>query len=640
MISKNKLRNQAEPVDTVARSANNYNITLLADAQRCWDSLLNFRKERARNKRYTYGDQWSDIITDENGKQQTESQYMTEKGNMPLKNNLIRRLVKTVTGQYRSNQTEPICVARDRNEQKLGEMMSVAMQYNYQINKMSEIDGRSMEEFLISGAAIHKETFGWRKDKMEVWTDIVNPNRLFFDTRMEDVRHWDCNLIGEIHDIPLMDLLGRFSTSREEALRLKQLYRTLSDPGLVRPTIEALTGRKFDNITFLTPDDPTLCRIVEIWRKEQKERIRCHDILNGEYYKEEVTALAAIKQENSRRTQEGATFGIPPQEIPQIEYEWFIDEYWYYRFLTPTGEVLKEGETPFTHREHPYTIKLYPFLDGEVHSFVSDIIDQQRYVNRLITLIDFIMRASSKGVLMFPEELIPGDMDKEKILDEWVRYNGVIFYRSKPGVQMPQQIATNSTNVGAYELLSLQMKLMEEISGVHGAMQGKEAPSGTASSLYRQQVENASTTLVDLFDSFKNFREERDLKKMKMIQQFYSEKRYMNIVGAPGRSVHDYDPRQVSNVEFDLAIAQNTSAPAFRAVNNEFLMQLFQMGQISVEMLLENGAFPFADQLLQSIQTQKQQMQQGQATQIDPALMQQVSQAADPQVVNQINQTR
>ena len=46
---------------------------------------------------------------------------------------------------------------------------------------------------------------------------------------------------------------------------------------------------------------------------------------------------------------------------------------------------------------------------------------------------------------------------------------------------------------------------------------------------------------------------------------------------------------------------------------NDFLMQIFQMGQITIEQLLENGSFPFADQLLQQIQAQKEQAMQQQA---------------------------
>ena len=43
----------------------------------------------------------------------------------------------------------------------------------------------------------------------------------------------------------------------------------------------------------------------------------------------------------------------------------------------------------------------------------QNIIDQQRYINRLITLIDFIMGASAKGVLVFPENAIPKGMNKQ-----------------------------------------------------------------------------------------------------------------------------------------------------------------------------------------------------------------------------------
>lgn len=37
-----------------------------------------YREERARNKRYTYGDQWSDLIEDGNGKLITEEKYIME----------------------------------------------------------------------------------------------------------------------------------------------------------------------------------------------------------------------------------------------------------------------------------------------------------------------------------------------------------------------------------------------------------------------------------------------------------------------------------------------------------------------------------------------------------------------------------
>ncbi len=610
IVSKKKLSGgDVEKFDTLKKDFyRNRNITdILLEAQQCWNSLDDFRKKRERCKRYAYGDQWGDKIQNAKGETITEEQYIKDQGNVPLKNNLIRRLIKTVIGQYRNNQTEPVCIARDRDEQSLGEMMSTAVQYNCQLNHISELDGRSMEEFLLSGTVFQKETFAWRKEKMDVWTDIVSPNRIFFDSHMQDARHWDCNLIGELHDLSFPELCSVFSRSIEDTEKLKNIYSYSNNETITHYYQQLTDYRLLRRTDFLIPDTPGLCRVIEIWRKEQKERLRCHDILKGEYYKDETSNITNIELENRRRIEEAALAGIPEEEVPLIEYEWFVDSYWYFRFCSPFGDVLQEGETPYWHGEHPYTFKIYPFIDSEAHSFVEDIIDQQRYINRLITMIDFIMRSSSKGVLMVPEESIPDGTSIEDIAEQWVKYNGVITFRAKPGIPMPQQISTNATNIGAHELLSLQMNLMEEITGVHGAMQGKDAKSGTASSLYRQQAENASINLIDLFESFKAFREERDTKKMKMIQQFYTERRYMNIVGSDASKLRVYDPNKVANIEFDLTITESANTPAYRMIANEFLMQIFQTGQITIEQLLENGSFPFADKLLQQIQTDKEQ---------------------------------
>ena len=76
--------------------------------------------------------------------------------------------------------------------------------------------------------------------------------------------------------------------------------------------------------------------------------------------------------------QQGLEDGIPREEIPLIQAEWFTDNYWYYYYISPFGDILEEGETPYEHKSHPYVFMAYPFIDGEIHSFVADVIDQQR----------------------------------------------------------------------------------------------------------------------------------------------------------------------------------------------------------------------------------------------------------------------
>lgn len=590
---------------------------VLLQAQKAWEEIDPFRHKRKRNRDYTYGKQWNDLIKLPDGRVMSEEEYIRQQGKVPLKNNLIRQMVKSVLGQFRNNQTQPVCVARDREEQNLGELMSAAVQYAYQHNRLQELDSRTMEEFLISGICFQKIGYGFRRGKTDVWVDEVNPNRIFFNA-MEDSRHWDCTLIGELHDMPIAEVISRFSFgSRERAVQLRQIY-TEADNDTVRHNFENLTTRAIDRLDFYMPSSPELCRVIEVWKLESQEILNCHDFRSGEYYNLPVSEAEAVEKENKARQQAARQAGIPDEAVALIETEWGVTQTWRYRFFSPLGDLLDEGDTPYWHGEHPYVFKLYPLIDGEVHAFVEDVIDQQRYINRLITMIDFIMGSSAKGVLLFPEDQIPDGMTIDDIADEWTKYNGIILFRPRPGSPMPQQIAVNATQVGAYEMLSLQMRLFEDISGVHGAMQGKAAPAGTPSSLYSQQIQYSSTNLLDLFESFKTFREDRDIKIMKTIQQFYTDSRYRTIAGnSCGKDASTYTPEEVRNTEFDLSIAETLSTPALRMASNEFLMELFRGGKISLEMLLQNGAFPFADKLLQSLkQSQTEQMQaQAQAAQ-------------------------
>lgn len=570
-------------------------------AYRAWDELQSHRENRIRNRNYTFGRQWNDPITLSDGRTITEEQYLKEQGKVPLKNNLIRQLVKNIVGQFRSMRTQPVCISRDRKEQSLGELLSNTIEYVHQHNRVWELDGRTLEEFVISGSCAHKIVYENRNGKTDIWVDEITPSRLFFN-QMSDIRHSDCNLIGELHDMPIADLISRYAKGdRKRAVALRQIYSDVRDANFEQ-RYRTLSNEPIDNLDFYTPSDNNMCRVIEVWHNESIERLRCHDTLDGTIYKVEITSAEEIEAENTRRIKEAKEQGVAKEQVPLINTEWFIDKVWYYRHLSPFGHILDEGETPYWHASHPYAIKLYPLMDGEVHSLVEDVIDQQRYINRMITMLDFIMGSSAKGVLLFPEESLPEGMTVDDLAEEWTRYNGIIMYRPRPGMPVPQQVSINGTNVGAYDMLSMQMKMFENISGVHGAIQGKAAPSGTPYALYAQQMQNSSLNLVDLFESFKCFRTDRDTKLVKTIQQYYDIERYKKIVGEENFEVlNSIGEEEVKNAEFDISITESVSSPVYRIASNEFLLDLFKMGQIDLKMLLENGSFPFADKLLQSL---------------------------------------
>ena len=260
------------------------------------------------------------------------------------------------------------------------------------------------------------------------------------------------------------------------------------------------------------------------------------------------------------------------------------------------------------------------------------MIDQQRYVNRLITLYDWVIRATAKGVLLIPKDCLPEGVSIEDIAERWTEVNGVIVYEPSESGQIPQQVAASSVNIGIGELLSMQLKFFEDISGVNGALQGKPGYSGTSAALYSQQTQNATTSLLDILEVFSEFIRNGAIKDVKNIQQFYDDITMANIAGKNAAEIKR-DPQKIRDVEFDLNVTESTATPVYRQLSNDILMQLWQAQAINVEQLLENGDFPFADDLLQSIRSNKEAMERGEQMQgVSPELIQKVQQQvhADP----------
>lgn len=484
---------------------------LLVRAMDSYETLRDFRRQRERCKRFTYGDQWTDII-DDRGARVSEEDYIRSQGNVPLKNNLIRRLVRNVLGVWRNRWRMPRSVARDPSEASYASTLNILLDQNADTNRLVEMYARTMEEFLISGMAVHKKWFGRKGTRTDCWTDQVSPADFFVDADSRDFRGDDVSLVGEIHDIGFEELCATFACTPDDAVALGGIY-----------------GHSPDG------DPRTRCRVVEVWERRMPMRLDCHDRSSGRRYRAEPSRRPEIDRENRRRAPEG---------ILPIDARWVIEDEWRYAFLAPDGTVIAEGVSPYSHGRHPYVFKAYPYIDGEIHSFVNDIIDQQKLTNRLVSMYDWILRASAKGVLLFPEGSLPDGVDINDVADEWSRFNGVIVYRPRAGVPLPQQVSSHSADIGITRLLEIQMKMMEDISGVNGALQGKIDSNSMSGTLYSQQTRNSITALADLLGSFDDFVIHAASVDASNIRQYYTPRRIGAIAGrhpglagsfAPGR---------------------------------------------------------------------------------------------------------
>lgn len=423
---------------------------ILEKAYQAWAASARLRERRQRYKNYTYGDQWCDIVTDDDGRAMREDILLRRRGNEALKNNLIRQLVKTVVGRYRSQAAESGVYGG-------ADVADLARR-----NSLAELDARLLEEFLISGCAIQRISTERRWDGTGTWVDNVELPR-FFVNSFRDPRGWDIKLIGMLHDMTMPEIVNRFSGgSRKCAERLRAIYSGLDTTALAGLEL----GAGYNPDDFFTSQTPDTCRVIEVWTFD------------------------------SRPVAGSAT----------------LDFVWHCRYIAPDGSMLSEFDSPYAHRSHPFAVKFYPLTDGEVHSFVEDVIDQQKYINRIIVMIDKMMATSAKGVLLFPDSQKSDLISWDEITRVWARSDGVIPVTGR-GME-PHQVVTSTAQSGAYRLLEMQMKLFDDISGVGDALLGRSEGRARGVDMFDTQIRNATIALADIFDTFTAFTEARTAKAL------------------------------------------------------------------------------------------------------------------------------
>ena len=607
-------RQQAAPTKKASLRIEQEDLTALELFANDWASLEEMRRKDRRSTMYAWGDQWGDYVKDpDTGNVITERELIMKQGKVPLKNNMIAPILNNVEGQFRNASTKPVCVVRDQREAKLGEMVSMAVEYVHDINETQEVDANSLKGMVTSGVMAQRIEYGRnaaKGNKLDVWMYPVATPRLFFDTNVEDPRMWDVKRVGELYDMSFNDLVATFGkyVSEEE---LRNIYGDV-DKGVFRDS-HALDGEKLESLNFYSPAQPNMCRVIFGWQLEKRPAVYFHDWLEGSYGFVKRNEKHLLEEENERRKKQAREQGADEEELLLIDYEDDFEMVWVYRYLTPWGHCLLKGDSPYWHGEHNYVLGVMHLVKGRLYNFVEQFIDQQRSINRTAMMIDFIRSTSSKGLLVVDEEAFDG-MSRQEIVDEYVRYYGVLFVKPKAGVSVRDaihQVNGAAATAGDYELLNLQLKLINDISGVNSAMQGKAPTSGTPSSLYAQQVQNSALNLKGLFGAVTAFQRRRDVKVMQTIQQFYNDRVYLNIAGTDySEEAKWYDPERVKAAQIDLTIADGNNSPAYQMVQNDFLMQLFSAGAIDRNMLLENTSYPFATKLLESIKRNEQEAQQ------------------------------
>ena len=453
---------------------------LVKECREAWDGLGIFRRNRRRCKDFAYGRQWGDSVRLPSGRIVSEEQNMIESGRIPATNNLIGRMLRQITGYYRYMTGDG---GREDGRLSLGGGAG----------SVGETDVRSLEEFLISGMCVQRV-----RGSDESWLpgeDVVNfsPERVFFK-RFDSPDGSDARFIGLLHEIPLSVLMERFGRDDQGcASRIFENFRQNASGGQP-PCVAAQTD-------FGSASADGLMRVVEVWRRHRTDVMSVYDVESGELAegvrsRRAESRLAAV---NASRRREGR---------PELIAGGRVADHWEHSWLLADGSVLGRRHYPDSHQPR-VVVRLYPMTDGEVHSMVETVIDQQKFVNRLVGLLDEILASSAKGAVLYPVDQLPDGMTWKELRRLWSSPSAILpFKRTSKSIQ-PRQLSAAGGCAGATELLRTQLKLFDDISG-SGGMLSQTGRQASGAEMARLQRDESMIAMLDLLAAFRSFAERRD----------------------------------------------------------------------------------------------------------------------------------
>ena len=622
LIPVSRFRGKKDNSDSVKarlrqKGADKTNLQLLTRAENAWQALYDLRKRRERNINYCFIDQWSDWVYDEKGKLVRESSRIAKRtGGVALQNNHLIKIVHSLSGLYSKQSTEPVCFARSPNCDEKADVMTNALQANWQNNMMPDILVSEMEEMLYGGMSVVMEEWTTINGVEDAYTFVIEPSHFYFESAGIDPLHRDVELIGHFEDYSLGALAARFARSKYDYKQLEYIYA----PYIARQQSILPNGQQTDKLKdpYWDVSDRDMCRVYHVWTKEHKLRYRCKDIMDFDQplYRIEPEQLPLVTAENEARLAQAEAAGMAREDVPLIEYTPVFDTYWHYQALAPGGLILEEYDSPYEHGSHPYTFKIYEYINGDVIPYMSPVIDQQRYINRLVTLFDIVIQASAKGITMIPKSCVPNNMSEAEFARSIRETGNFIFYDDKEGRSMnkPEVVVSNTNMTGITDMLQLQLGFIPDITSVSEALQGKTAKSGTSASRYALESQNSTTSVSALLLKFGSFEQQVAEKKMQVIHQYYREGN-ISVMRSNGMSeVTKYDPVEVQDVKFGVRILMSPENPVFRMAMNDLVSQMWQAGAVDAAQMLQMSYLPASStvrkQLEQAMAAMQQRIQQ------------------------------
>ena len=503
--------------------------------------VVKWRKDAREAFEFYNGNQWSE----------EDLKVLRDQKRPAMVFNRTAPLVNAVVGSEINNRREVQYFPREMGDAKASEILSAAAEWFRDQSEAEDEESEAFQDVVIAG-------MGWSDTCLDFEEDPDGAPKI---VRLDPLKMgWDCNAtkpnlqgaerLWYIDEKPLCDVKELFPDNAPEELHAGWAKSLLKDP---KDPHDQDSSNMYDGTQSeedFEANPRKMCTVIECrWlEKETYFRGPAIDPMTGqmtgqlkEYTEEQAKLIQAqmpgfriVKQTRKvvKRAFLGSVLLGEPDQPP-----------------VPPGLFGWECITGYRDQS-----------DGQFYGIVRAVKDPQRWANKFLSQVMFLLNSQSKGGIMAERGAFENDQQAE---ESWAKTDAITWMKQgslsgdgpralpKPTAQFP---------TGFFALFNESKEAISQVTGLSQEFIGTREVD-QAGVLEHQRKQSSLNILASLFNSLRRYRKRQGRVMLHLIQNYLSDGRLIRIAGNDKKQYVPLTKDAITSATYDIIVDDAPTSP-------------------------------------------------------------------------------
>jgi hypothetical protein len=472
------------------------------------------------------------------------------------------------------------------------ERMNMLLKYVAELNSFEEMKVRLAEEMALSGiATVETKEYGGHQ-----YFEIMRSEDFFFDTSSKLYDLTDAEYQGKIQYILPTEIFEQWEDISDEdreaiekyAKQLKKLNSELQYQTAGRVPVVSAFWRDCEKIEYGYVMDefgyPYLTKINYIEEGETEPKYTDEDLIDPVTERQKKLMKWTPEKKNKKRPMvvdllRFCTF-VPQEAISTTQNTVTSD------LLLDWGIVpyQENDNLDFSNIKFPFKSYCWGYVDGEVVSPVDDVINPQRFINRILSVGENQINNSRGSGTMYDKDALDPEEGEEGMLRNMNQSKPVGMRARGRGMQNvigSYDATTKQGTMVLFDIVKLLAANVQDVTGVNEALKGESTGSDQLVGVTELMIQRGSLMQEPFYNAIAMVLLQCYQSIATVGKRIYcdSERKLSMAVGDEGYNVISIT-KDMLNEDFRAFVKRDSSDPVLINAGNQLLTQLLQLQMI------------------------------------------------------------